>query len=291
MNIRKFKLMALGFTAACNVFGAGNDPFSQAGTNIFEEVEKRDQARLGNQPPAGATDYVPSNSVPGQRVPGTPSNGEGGQLGFRATNTSQSPLASYMDSEYTVQSGSEGGQQASQQQQQQQQQQPPAQVKGAFDSELKDFDGLVSQQSFVRPEDAEVAERATKGDKQALMDLINSVGRRAVASASFISTQVAKHGVTGELESYGKKLPDQLMQREFSTMFEGPQAGVLANPKVAAMAPDLANRFRKEYPSAPPAAIKRAVEGYLKDLTGYNPDTEVVKKQKQESGWDNFFNS
>ena len=286
MNIRRFKLLALGATAAFNVFGAGNDPFSQAGTNIFAEVEKRDQARMGNQPPAGATDYVPSNSVPGQRVPGTPSDGEGGQLGHRASNTSQSPLASYMDSQYTVQSGDGGGQQASQQQQQQQ---PAAPAKGAFDSELKDFDGLVSQQSFVRPEDAEVAERATKGDKQALMDLINSVGRRAVASASFISTQVAKHGVTGELETYGKKLPEQLAQREFSTMFEGPQTGVLANPKAAAMAPDLANKFRKEYPSAPPAAIKRAVEGYLKDLTGYKPENEVAKKQAQESGWDNFF--
>ena len=197
MNIRRFKLMALAATAACNVFGAGSDPFSQAGTNIFAEAEKRDQGRAGNQPPPAATDYVPSNSVPGQKVPGIPSDGEGGQLGHRATNTSQSPLASYMDAQYTAPSRDGGGQQ----QQQQQQQQP---AKGAFDSDLKDFDGLVSTQSFIRPEDAELAEKAIKGDKQAFLDMMNTVGRRAVASASFISTQVAKHGVTGELEAYGR---------------------------------------------------------------------------------------
>lgn len=288
MNLRKLKLMALASTPLMVGFGGASDPFAQAGTNIFDQAEKRQQQSRENLPPSGATDYVPSQVVPGQRVPGTPADGEGGQLGHRATNTSQSPLASYIDPAYSKPSGNEGrGQQggdpaASGGQQQQQ-------AKGAFDADLKDFDGVVGSQNFVRPEDAELAQKAIKGDQQALMDLMNTVSRRAVAASSFMATQVAKHGVTSELEAYGKKLPTQLAEREFSTMFEGPQTGVFADKRIAALAPDAAAKFRKEYPDAPPAAIKRAVEAYLTDITGYKPENKEETQKQTANDWGNFF--
>lgn len=285
MNLQKFRRLTIS-TALCMAFGSGSDPFSQAGSNIFDKAAERDNSQRGNLPPSGATDYVPSQAVPGQRVPGTPADGEGGQLGHRATNTSQSPLASYMEPQYIKPAGGEGrgqpeGKPAGSEN-------PPP--KGAFDAELKDFDGIVNSQSFIRPEDAELAEKATKGDKQAMMDLLNMVSRRAVASSSFLATQVAKHGVQGELESYGKKLPTQLAEREFNTMFEGKQSGVLADQRTAALAPELANKFRREYPDAPPAAIKRAVENYLTDLTGYKPEEQKGSQQKENS-WGDFFQS
>lgn len=285
MNLQKFRRLAVPALLSM-AFGSGSDPFAQAGTNIFDKAAERDNQQRGGTPPAGATDYVPSQAVPGQRVPGTPADGEGGQLGHRATNTSQSPLASYIEPQYIKQAGGEGrgqqdGKPASSEN-------PPP--KGAFDAELKDFDGIVNSQSFIRPEDAELAEKATKGDKQAMMDLLNLVSRRAVASSSFLATQVAKHGVQGELESYGKKLPGQLAEREFSTMFEGQQTGVLADQRASALAPELANKFRREYPDAPPAAIKRAVEKYLTDLTGYKPDEQKTSQQKENS-WGDFFTS
>jgi hypothetical protein len=287
MNIRKLRNLSYP-TVAAITFGGGSDPFAQAGTNIFDKAAEREQQQQAARPPAGATDWVPSQAVPGQRVPGIPADGEGGQLGARASNTSQSPLASYMDEQYSNRSSNGGGSQqdgrpASSEQQQQQ-------AKGAFDASLQDFDGLVGNQNFVRQEDAELAAKALKGDTQALMDMLNAVGRRAVASSAFISTQVAKHGVTSELETYGKKLPTQLAEREFNTMFEGPQSGVLADKRVSALAPDMAAKFRKEYPDAPPAAIKRAVEKYFTEMVGYKPAEQETSK-RPENDWGNFFHS
>lgn len=273
--------------------GTGRDPFNNPqGINVFDRQQQQQQQQQGGgrMPPEGATDYVPSNIVPGQKVPGTPSTGPGGQLGNRVDNSGQSPLATYMGDDYAMYSGenaagngqgqpAEGGQQA------------PAKPKGAFDAEMSDFDSVVGTHAYVTQADEALLDKASKGDKQAMMELLNTVGRRATSSAAFLSTKVAQNGVASELQAYGEKLPTQLVEREFSNLFSGDKTGVLADPRVAPLLDSTVQQFRKQYPKAPPAKIKQAVTAYLEDLTGYKQKTsEQESKSKADAGgWDDFF--
>lgn len=265
----------------------------QANTNIFADLEARKQQQTSgqNMPPAGATDFVPSNSVPGQQVPGTPYNGQHGQMGHRVNQPAdQSPLAGYVDQKYASNAGQEGGQQ-SPKGPESSSQQPPANPH-PFSAGFQDFESVVGQQNFIKPEDKELLDKATKGDGTAMMQLLNTVAQRSAAASAFLSTQVTKQGVTMELDQFGTKLPDHLSQREFATMFDGPQVGVLSNPKVAALAPSVAEQFRKQYPKAPAAEIKKAVERYLADTTGYKPEAEQKTEAAKAAGtnWtDGFF--
>lgn len=265
----------------------------QANTNIFADLEARKQQQANNQnlPPAGATDFVPSNVVPGQQVPGTPYNGQHGQMGHRVNQSQdQSPLAGYVDSKYANTAGQEGGQQKPTGPEGSGQQ-PPANPH-PFSAGFDDFKSVVGQQNFVQPEDKELLEKATKGDGNSMMQLLNLVAQRSAAASAYLSTQVTKQGVTMELDQFGNKLPDHLSQREFATMFEGPQTGVLANPKVAALAPSVAEQFRKQYPKAPASEIKKAVERYLSDTTGYKPEAEqksTAAEAPQQNWTSGFF--
>lgn len=291
MNKHSFRFLNIK-PMLCNRMGTSSDPFNAAaGTNIFDAAAKRAQEGNGRMPPAGATDFVPSNIVPNQMVPGTPSTGQNGQLGHKVGNSEQSPLASYMGDDYakySEQAGQNGQGQEGQGKDGQQ-----AKPKGAFDAELSDFDGIVKSHSFVRPEDEDLANKAIKGDPKALMQLLNSVGQRASSSAAFLSTKVAQNGVASELEAYGKNLPTQLVEREFSTLLDGEQDGVLADPKVKPMLQSTVDMFRKQYPKAPPAAIKKAVTAYLSDLTGYNSRKQTEEKETASAGteWDGFFDN
>jgi hypothetical protein len=293
MNLRKLRMMAHSIVMA-NSFGGSNSPFAtvnggQKAYNVFDDLAQRGQQQQAQQPPAGATDYVPSQSVPGSRVPGTTPAEQGGQLGTRVNNAAQSPLAGYLPESYAKDAGQEGGGQGGQGGQPSGKQEP--EYSSPFDAKLEHFSGIVENQNFLQKEDAELAQKAVKGDVEALMALMNKVGQRATASASFLSTRVAHQGVNLALDQFGNKIPERMTQQAFDTMFEGPQTGVLSNPKAAAMAPTLAKQFREQYPKAPPAEIKAAVTRYLADLTGWQEAEQSTAKAKKEQGWDNFFNN
>jgi hypothetical protein len=274
-----------------NRMGSSSDPFNNPNnTNIFDQAargQERDQSRM---PPQGATDYVPSNVVPGQRVEGTPSTGPNGQLGHRVDNSAQSPLASYMGDDYHMYSVQDSGQKDGQDANGQGK--GADKPKGAFDAELSEFEGVVANHNFIRPEDQELGKKALAGDVSAMMELMNGVARRAASSSAYISTKVSQNGVASELEAYGKRLPDQLNEREFSNLFAGQREGVLANPKIDPLIPAAMEKFRKEFPKAPPAKIKQAVIKYLEDVTNYSSQQPTsAKSGKGESEWDSFFDN
>lgn len=296
MNIKRnfqpvrFRNQEGGGMPARRSMGGAADPFSNSGNiNIFDQQAQRQNERLRNTPPPEATDYVPSQAVPNRRVPGNDGGEDpAGQMRNRTSTQDSSPLANYMPDDYTGQRGRQSGEPSGGNPESEPAQKP----KSIFDAELKDFEDITASKQFLQEADMELVDRAMKGDRAAFVSMMNKVAQRATSEAALMSTRVTKHGLKGEFDSYSAELPKHLQAREFENLFSGPQTGVLANPKVAHLVPDVRDKFRKQYPDASPAQIKVAVTRYLEDLTGYKQEESEQSgsnRSRQQNSWSDFF--
>lgn len=241
MNQLKRKLA--GFTFR------NQDPFTAAGTNIFDAVAKKREGEQGpaNRYPAEAAS--PSQAVPGKQNP-YPAPGQG-QLETGSNRAGGSPLDSYMDTAYhgiDVEDKSK-------------EQQKPVSL---LDRDYSEFEKSLANSNFTSEADAELAEKALAGDAKAMLALLNSVTRRSAAGSTFLSAQIAKQGIGHYDSALKQEMPTMLSEKDFKSIsFDDP---ALASPKVQPIVQATIAQFRQQFPKATPAAIKTAVQSYLKEV-------------------------
>lgn len=160
-----------------------------------------------------------------------------------------------------------------------------------FAIDPKVMDQVVGSQDFMKGINPELMQKATSGDINALMELMQHSSRSAYRAA-------IEHGgvltdkFVGAREQYGqKKLPDVLK----SHLTEQQLAANTPNykhPVVKQQLKDIASRLQRTHPDAQPQEIAEMAKDYLQQLmTAISPtdqNTEANNTPK-ETDWDKFF--
>lgn len=189
---------------------------------------------------------------------------------------------------------------ANQQQQQQQaaptKQEQQQQQQSVFDNDYNKYRSVVDKHDFVGDVTPETMQQIMNGDTKALSDLLNNVARSAVASASFMSSTVAKKGYEEQLGRFREsELPGLLKNHSFEQGWANTKDDVLKHPAVQGIVRTKQDEFMQQYPDAPFSDIQEMVREYLKDVAGAFAGREQEEQQRSTGAQDEtdlqkFFN-
>lgn len=274
MNIRKLRLSLFPMSGYANGLGNGLDPFA-AGMAGYR-VTDRGMENVNTPTSSQAT---PGKQYNDREAP------TGNQLEDATKRSGGSPLDSYMDSRYYAQDTKGKDDKPADDKA------AAAKPKSVLESDYSEWQTGLSKTQFVHDTDAELIDKATKGDTSALMSLLNSVGQRAAASGAFLSTRAAQAGITEFDSRLKSELPQHIRETEFaSTTLGDPE---LDQPKYAMFVDSAIKQFREAYPGAPAQAIKQAAAKYLRENLAIAPANkqDSTSKNSMKSLFDNLGNN
>lgn len=292
-------ILRQNLTAPVRGYMIGFDPFSQAPTMAPQQgnVPQQQMQQQQMQQPQQMPQSVASATVPG-KASGIVANPADAMNGFGATQPSaggESPLEKYSS---LFDNGNNQQQQQAQQQQQQKQQ--DQQIQEALDL-MKygpaDYQEAATKLSFTNGIDSSMFQAALGGDAEALMNLLNQVGRNVFSAASHSSAKLAGTALKQNFEVYDRGLGEKFKQFSLTQSQQNivnSTAPVLNNPAVQPMLKQAMGLMAKSYPEASSEEItKRAIQ-YLQDvgsvLNGNGNQQQQQQQQNNESrGYDDLF--
>lgn len=266
-------------TGSFGSFSGGSNPFDHTGGNIFEQAAQRQQQQ---QNPHGV---MPSNmpQVPPQpevnkteaQVPvqdhmnGTPNQGVNPQTPQQPVEGA-SPLDQFIQSsDNTDQGGNNSTQEP---------QTPPS----VFDSNIDQFRTLAQNQNYAAGVTQEKLQAVLQGDVNALMDMLNDVGRNAFANASFASSQIAKSGFNSQLEQFqSTTLPQVLTDNNHRQALQTNGNEILKHPAVAPLVESQTQALRNQFPNASPQEIQDKVMEFFTSFAGLMTNQVAEQQQPQ----------
>lgn len=168
----------------------------------------------------------------------------------------------------------------------------PPEAPPAFSLDPKTLGEVSSKLNFTQSMDPELLAKATSGDTQAMMQMMNHVGQQAYQAALSHSSALTDKfvGARSEFDQKGfsSKVKSELTSSHFSDI---PNSN---NPVVRAELSRIATAMQKENPDASPQEIAGAAKDYFKNIyAAMSPEPTAQEKQKTsgETNWDDFFNS
>lgn len=163
-------------------------------------------------------------------------------------------------------------------------------VAPSFTLDPKVLDDVSGKLNFMSGMDPELVQKATSGDVNALMQMMNQVGQSAykasLAHGSALTDKFVGARSKFDLEGVSSKVKSELTQSHMSDI---PNAG---HPAVKAELVRISKAMQKEHPDASPQQIAEAAKTYFKDIySAMNPEPTAQQKQATagETDWDNFF--
>lgn len=152
---------------------------------------------------------------------------------------------------------------------------------------------MSSKQNFVDPATmSELAQKATGGDHQALMQLINNVSQQAFQKAADFSIEVGNRTARSAMDRGTKELPNRvrdLLSRDNLASLNPAFSHAGAKPLVNAVR----QQIEQKYPEATPQEIAKMTNNYLTQFasTLTQPAAQTAQQQQQakEEDWDTFF--
>lgn len=165
----------------------------------------------------------------------------------------------------------------------------------SFSIDPKVMDQVVGSQDFMQGVDPELMQKATSGDTQALLQLINHSTRNAYRAA-------IEHGgvltdkFVGAREQHSQKGFSSRVKQELTTnaLSKTPN---FQHPVVRKQLTEVAQRLQSQHPDASPEEIAEMSKDYLTQLAGaLNPEDPSKKggnkpeaEERGEDYWNNFF--
>lgn len=163
-----------------------------------------------------------------------------------------------------------------------------------FSIDPKVMDQVVSGQDFTQGIDAELMQKATSGDTQALLQVIQHVGRNSYRAA-------IEHGgvltdkFVGARESFKDKGFGSRIKQEL-TSAELAKTPNFQHPVVRQQLTEVAQRLQRQHPDAQPGEIAKMAKDYITQLSqALNPEDKAAANNGQNSEvrgedyWNNFF--
>lgn len=162
----------------------------------------------------------------------------------------------------------------------------------SFSIDPKIMDQVVGSQDFMKGVDPALMQKATSGDVQALMEIMQSVGRNAYRSSIEHGGMLTDKFV-GAREAYGSKNLPSMVRKELTThaLSDTPN---FQHPVVKRQLTEIATRFQQQHPDAPPQEIARMAKKYVTDLvSAMTPESQTKQGQnpqtKEPTDWGSYF--
>jgi len=168
----------------------------------------------------------------------------------------------------------------------------------AFNIDSKILGEVASSQDFMQGIDPELMQKATSGDVQSLMQLMNHVGRNAY-SRSLEHTSTLTDKFVGAREAHNAKSMSGNVRKELTTNALSSIPN-FKHPVVQKQLKETADRLQKMHPDASPQEIVSMTTEYFQELMGaMNPDsannkdgkTKANAEVRGEDYWDEFFDA
>lgn len=156
---------------------------------------------------------------------------------------------------------------------------------------------------FTKGMNAELLEKASKGDVAAFAQVINSMAQSAYGQGVLATTGIVQQAMTLQERNLNEKvMPDILRRHTIRTTVAGNPLS--DNPAVAPLLSTLEQQFTSKYPTASPAEIKKHAETYLsglaEEIVKGNGGTVVTKQsldnassssmsRGEDTDWEKFF--
>lgn len=153
----------------------------------------------------------------------------------------------------------------------------------------------IGQIDFVQQLNPELVQKAMSGqDPQAFLQVINEVGRKALATAVQLSTATAEQAGQKIGQRFNTAIPERF--RDLQIKSQTPNNPLLSNPSVAPMLDAVRQRLKTQNPDWSPAQIQKQAEEYFSafaaELQNSDPNTAAQRQATaaagQEFNWDEW---
>lgn len=160
-----------------------------------------------------------------------------------------------------------------------------------FQIDKEVMDKVVSSQDFMQGIDPELMQKATGGDVQSLMQLIQHTSRNAYRAA-------IEHGgvltdkFVGSYNQYSNKQLPGMMRDHFTEQSLAANTPNFKHPVVKKQLTETAKRLQRLHPDASPQEIAKMAQDYLTELVTAITPEDPNKQQSDNKGevdWDKFF--
>lgn len=239
----------------------------------------------GSQPaPMQPTSATPASVVANATVPGGEGKSDGnGPAAFpKAGEGSQSPMENFKDLWQT--SDKDGALKS------------PVPNLQADPKKLAEASRNIDFMAMV---DAGTIAKASAGDQQAMMQVVNQVGQAGIAQAAAIATEITRSAITELTKNNETFLAESLRRNTVSTELRSDpsQAALFENPAVAPMLKMVEDRMVSKYPQASAAQVNQMAKDYLTefvDLAAMAQGREVrlppkeSRLKKPDLDWDKW---
>ena len=148
---------------------------------------------------------------------------------------------------------------------------------------------------FMQGVDPALMQKATSGDAQALIDIMQHVARGAYRNSLSHSGKLTNEFI-GQREAFsGQKLPSLIKSQLTDSLLQG--EGGKAPPFVQKQMQDLAKRMQQANPDATPAQVKQSVQEYIQQLYQFagggqgsnGGQSDQNQNVQQGTDWDKWF--
>lgn len=164
-------------------------------------------------------------------------------------------------------------------------------VAPAFNLDDKTLDSVATNLDFMTGIDPELMQKATSGDVQALIQLMQHTQRNTYKTL-MKHNSVLTDKFVGARESHNEKTLGSKVRSEL-TVNELAGAPNYKHPVVRKQLTEIATKMQAANPDASPQEIATAARQYITDLyKAMNPEDSSGASSKKEDGpvnWDNFF--
>jgi len=225
--------------------------------------QEQQNSQQGGQPPSNQ-----QNTSPNQQDGGNPNNQNNG------SNTQVDPLATYSKMfDNNPDKQKEG---------------PPS-----LNLDPEVLNKISSGLNFMEGVPQELMQKATNGDMQALMQMMNHVGQRAYQTSLHHSGAVVDKFVGAREAHFAKSIPTQVRDELTMNSLAGPTR--VSSPTAKKQLAEIARRMASTNPDASPQEIATSAKQYIEDLyKSINPETQSSNQNSQNAGefdWDKWANN
>lgn len=161
----------------------------------------------------------------------------------------------------------------------------------------KVLDQVTGSMDFTKAIKPEVLQRAMSGDSQAMVEMMNEIGRQAYRSAlQHNSTLTDKFVSMREDHQFNKRVPSMVRDELTLGALTGAD-GQKMSPVARQQLAEIAKRYQRANPDASPSEVAAAAKKYVEDIyQAINPNASSQQQQNQqqqpaEVDWDKYFES
>lgn len=159
----------------------------------------------------------------------------------------------------------------------------------AFNLDPKQLGDIASKQDFMQGIDPELMTKATSGDVNAMMQLMNKVAQGAYAKSlehgGMLTDKFVGARETHSSKGLGGRVRQELTQHALS------DTPSYQHPVVRKQLTQIAEQLQRQNPDASPQEIAKQAKDYLNELvSAINPKTEdKAAKKAGPTNWDAYF--